>query len=263
MINSAIKQGASARERMMGSWFEELVLPVAPACNMMCNFCSKDSDCMANANNPGVLSKVMTPRQAVGWAVSCANKNKRIKVIRISGPGEPLFNRQTFEVLKRLNTELPGHIYAISTNGLLLKDKIDDLIRLNVKTVDVSINSLYAETSGRLYSRIIKDDRIITDRNRISEELLNNQIEGVKACLKNGIEVMVNTVCLLSINGTDVINIGSLCRELGVESMRLISSSPDGKLKGVRIPDMSEMSMFYETLSKSMQNVEIKSFYNG
>lgn len=262
MMNHAVKQGACVKERIMNAWFEELVLPVAPACNMMCNFCSKDSDCISNANNPGVLTRVMTPRQAVGWAVSCAKKNKRIKVIRISGPGEPLFNRQTFEVLKRLNAELPGYIYGVSTNGLLLKEKIDDLVRLNVKMVEVSINSLYAETSGRLYSRIIKDDRIITDRGSISETLLDSQIEGIKACRKNGIEVRVNTVCLLSINGTDVINIGNLCRELGVESLRLISSSPDGKLKGVRIPDMSEMSMFYETLSKSMQNVEIKSFYN-
>lgn len=262
MINRGSMQGLSAKDKVMNTWFEELVLPVAPACNMTCNFCSKDSDCICNANDPGTRSKVMTPRQAVNWAVSCANKNKRIRVIKITGPGEPLFNAQTFDVLKRLNSELPDYIYSVSTNGLLLKDKVKELLRLNVKIVEVSLNSLQLETGSKMYSRLSLYGFVLTEKNNITSILLDNQKEGIRLCVENGIAVRVNTVYLPGVNDKDVINISNLCRTLGVESMRLISAGSEGKLKGVRTPAMNELNMFCEALMKNMQSVEIKSFSN-
>ncbi|MCX8131560.1 MAG: radical SAM protein [Clostridia bacterium] len=262
MIGSIAKEKISAKSRLITAWFEELALPVAPACNMMCNFCSRDSDCICNANNPSVLSRVMTPRQAVNWAVSCANKNKSIKVIKISGPGEPLFNKQTFEVLKRLNVHLPNHIFSISTNGLLLKERIDDLLRLNVGMVEVSLNSIYPESSYKLYSRLIKDERIINDKAKIADTLRESQIEGIKLCIKNGIEVKINTIFFPDINRDDIFNISELCRELGVKSMRLIPALPNGKLKAVHTPSLTEMTMLCELFSKKVSIVEIKTFTN-
>ena len=38
-------------------------LPVAPRCNVQCNFCDRKFDCL-NESRPGVTSAVLTPQQA-------------------------------------------------------------------------------------------------------------------------------------------------------------------------------------------------------
>lgn len=259
-MNSATKQVITLKEEAINAWFEELVLPVAPACNIMCNFCSRDCDCVCNGNSPDNLSKVMTPRQAVNWAVATARRNSRIRSIRISGPGEPLFNNQTFEVLKRLNEELPGYIYSISTNGLLLDEKINDLVKFNVKIVNISINTLRPETIVKLYSRIIKDNEIIVNSDRIAKIICESVISGIRKCTENGIKVKINTIYFPGINDMEPMQIASRCRDMGVQSLCIVSSRPRGKMSGLRMPNLLEIAGLKEELLKIIKRVEIKCF---
>jgi len=37
-------------------------LPIAPSCNIQCNYCDRKFDCM-NESRPGVTSKLLTPRK--------------------------------------------------------------------------------------------------------------------------------------------------------------------------------------------------------
>ena len=39
-------------------------LPVAPKCNIQCNYCVRDFDCV-NESRPGVTTKVLSPDEAV------------------------------------------------------------------------------------------------------------------------------------------------------------------------------------------------------
>lgn len=260
MQNTLMKSNVLLGSKAFHVWFEELALPVAPSCNMMCNFCSKESDCICNGNNPDSLSKPMTPRQAVNWAVASVNKNKKIKVIRISGPGEPLFNNHTFEVLRRLNTELPEYTYSISTNGLQLDEKVEELEKLNVKEVNVSLNSIYNDTAQKLYSRIVKKNQIVAHSAEMAEILLNSQIEGIKHCVKSGIIVNINTIYFPGINHDDIYTIALKCKEWGVNSMCIISCYPNGKFQKQQIPSLAELVHLKQELSRVLQRIEIKSF---
>ena len=49
----------SARHR-----YARVHLPVAPRCNIQCNFCDRKMDCL-NESRPGVTSSVLSPGQAV------------------------------------------------------------------------------------------------------------------------------------------------------------------------------------------------------
>lgn len=260
MLNTYMKQNTGLSSRTMTAWFEELTLPVAPACNMMCNFCSKDSDCVCNGNSPQFLSKPMTPRQAVNWATLSAGRNRRIRVIRISGPGEPLCNHQTFEVLKRLNAEMPDYIFAVSTNGLLLKERAAELARLNVKMVDVAINAAFEETFEKLYARVMKDSNIVINSARIAGLLLESQLEGIRLCTGYGMTVKVNIVYFPGINEEDIQAIALKCREIGVSAIRIISCGSYGKLRRLRIPNIEELVNLQQKLAKIVPEVEIKNF---
>ncbi len=260
MQNNTVLQNSISYNKALNTWFEELALPVAPACNMMCNFCSKDSDCICNGNSPEYLSKSMTPKQAVDWALSQTNRNKRIKVIKICGPGEPLCNTQTFEVLRRLNIELPEHIYAISTNGLLLEEKVGELARLNVKIVSVAMNAVYIDTMLKLYSRIIKGSSVIVKSQEMADAILGSQIQGMKLCIGMGINVKINAIYFPGINYEDIIAIAKKCRDIGVKSISIISSYPNGKFIRTVMPSIGELAALQQELSKIVRDVEIKSF---
>ncbi|MCG7855251.1 MAG: radical SAM protein, partial [Methanoregulaceae archaeon] len=109
-------------------------VPVAPKCNIQCNYCIRDYDCV-NESRPGVTSKVLSPEEAVELVRRAIEKFPYIKVIGIAGPGEPLANEGTFETLRRLQEEFPNVIKCLSTNGLLLPEKIDLLKKYDVGNV--------------------------------------------------------------------------------------------------------------------------------
>ena len=48
--------------------FGRVHLPVAPACNVQCNFCDRKHDC-PNESRPGVTSVVLSPGQALAFGV--------------------------------------------------------------------------------------------------------------------------------------------------------------------------------------------------
>jgi molybdenum cofactor biosynthesis enzyme MoaA len=139
---------------------------------------------------------------------------------------------------------------------------MDDLLRLNVRQVEVSLNAVHSESARKLYSRIIKEENIITSAGEITNALLESQIEGMRLCVRNGMEVKINTIYFPEINRADVVEISDLCRELGIRSMRLIPTLPGGKLRTVRVPTLGEMAAIYEVFARKVGSVEIKSFAN-
>lgn len=258
MAIGSLKEEYFRKDEISIQWLDELTIPVAPACNLMCNFCSKDSDCVCNGNSPQFLSKSMTPRQAVNYAILSTLHNKRIKAIKISGPGEPLFNSQTFEVLKRLNIELPEYILSVSTNGLILKDKVQELCSLNVKRVEVSINGFKKSVVRNLCSRIILDNYVIINSDRMADTLINAQKDGIKECINKGIDVKVNTIYIPKVNDSEIFDLAHKCRSMGVKSMRVISSKPGGKMSTISSASISDLVSVQQKLMKIMDEVEIK-----
>ena len=82
------------------------------------------------------------------------DKYEYIKVIGIAGPGEPLANEETFETLRRLHEEYPNVIKCISTNGLLLPEKIDLLEKYDVGNITVTLNAIDPEIGAKIYQFI-------------------------------------------------------------------------------------------------------------
>src|SRR3974390_1747824 len=75
-------------------------LPVAPKCNLQCNYCNRDFECV-NESRPGVSSTILTPRQAVDYLDTVLEKIKDIAVVGIAGPGDPFANAsETIETLR-------------------------------------------------------------------------------------------------------------------------------------------------------------------
>jgi len=64
-------------------------IPVAPKCNIQCNYCIRDFDCV-NESRPGVTTRVLNPDESMDMVKKVVDKYDYIKVVGIAGPVNPL-----------------------------------------------------------------------------------------------------------------------------------------------------------------------------
>ena len=195
-------------------------VPVAPGCNIQCNYCIRDFDCV-NESRPGVASKVLSPDEAVELIRNAMEKFPYIKVIGIAGPGEPLANEGTFETLRRLQEEFPNVIKCISTNGLLLPEKIDLLKKYDVGNITVTLNAIDPEIGAKIYEFVTYKGKKYTgvEGARI---LLENQLKGIEMAIERHMIVKINTVYIPGINEDHIPEIAKKVGEMGVYNFNLI-----------------------------------------
>ena len=78
-------------------------LPVAPRCNIQCNFCNRKFDCV-NESRPGVSSGILSPFQAMEYLKRVVERKKNISVVGIAGPGDPFANpEETLQTIEMIN----------------------------------------------------------------------------------------------------------------------------------------------------------------
>ncbi len=191
-------------------------LPVAPRCNMQCNYCVRDYACV-NESRPGVTSTVLTPLQAAGYLDEVVKKIENIKVVGIAGPGDPFANgEETMETLRLVRERHPDMMLCVATNGLDLLPYIEELAWLAVSHVTVTVNAVDVEVGGRIYAWARTGKRIYRhlDAARVIQR---RQIEAVSALKKNGITVKINTVVIPGVNDDHVAKVAKRMAEIGAD----------------------------------------------
>jgi nitrogen fixation protein NifB len=214
--------------------FGRMHLAVAPKCNIQCNYCVRDYDCV-NESRPGVCSKVLSPTEALELVREVVDKFPYIKVIGIAGPGDPLANEETFETLKLLKEEFPTPIKCLSTNGLMLPESIDKLMEYDVGNVTVTLNAVDPEIGEKIYSFVEWEGKKLHGREG-AEKLLSQQLKGIEMAVANKMLVKVNTVYIPGVNDHHIIDIAKTVGEMGVFTFNLIPVIPQYKFKDIIPP---------------------------
>lgn len=212
-------------------------LAVAPQCNIKCGYCTRRHDC-ANESRPGVTSRLLTPSEAiqkVREVMASEILGPVIKVIGIAGPGDPLANEETFETFRLIENEFPQLIKCMSTNGLLLPDKIEILHNLNLCSLTVTLNALDPDVGASIYSHIIYHERLYRGRDA-ADILITNQLEGIKKAVRYGITVKVNTVFIPGVNEGQVAPISSAVKKLGASVMNIMPLIPQADFAHIEPP---------------------------
>lgn len=223
--------------------FGRLHLPVAPACNIKCGYCSRRHDCVSESR-PGVCSRVLTPKQAlakVRVAMEDPQLSQVITVVGIAGPGDPLANEQTFETFRLLDAAYPHLIKCLSTNGLALPQRIDELAALRLGSLTITINALDPLVGARIYSRVERGDRLENGPSG-AQRLIDNQLRGLEMAVAHGIPVKVNTVFIPGVNETEISPIARTVKELGAVFMNIMPVIPQEDFVNVRPPSAQTLA---------------------
>ncbi|MBC7084899.1 MAG: nitrogenase cofactor biosynthesis protein NifB [Methanomethylovorans sp.] len=218
--------------------FGRIHLPVAPACNIQCNYCDRKFDCV-NESRPGVTSEVLTPEEALEKTKQVLEEFPFIKVVAVAGPGDPLANDTTFETFRHIKAAFPEVTLCLSTNGLALPDRMPEIIETGVDTLTVTLNAIDPAIEAQLISHIIYKGKIYKGI-EAAEILIKNQLAGIKMAVDAGIIVKINTVMVPGINDKHVVEVAKKVNEMGVYIMNIMPLICQAKFADMEPPTPEE-----------------------
>lgn len=200
-------------------------LPVAPACNISCNYCVRDFDC-PNESRPGVTSKVITPQEGLERFLAIKAEMPNLSVVGIAGPGDALANfDDVAETLRLIRREDPDITFCLSTNGLMLPVYADKLIELGVSHVTVTINAVDPAIGAKIYKHVTYMGTRYTGEQGATL-LLANQLAGLEYLSRRGVVCKVNTVLLHGINEGHVEDVSIKAGEKGAYICNIMQIIP-------------------------------------
>ncbi len=210
--------GASAR-------WGRVHLPVAPGCNIQCNFCNRLYDCV-NESRPGVTGRVLTPAEALADLASLLKRRADIAVVGIAGPGDALCDApRTLATLRAVHAHHPDLLICVSTNGLGLPGHADALADAGVTHVTVTVNAVDPLIGEHIYAAVTLDGRTYRGRDA-AVLLLSRQEEGIAALKRRGLTIKINTVVLPGVNAGHIPAIAARAAAWGADTMNCMPLIP-------------------------------------
>ena len=220
-------------------------LPVAPNCNISCNYCNRKFDCL-HESRPGVTSEILSPEAALQKYKKVKDKLQNISVIGIAGPGDALANwektRRTVALIKQFD---PDVLSCLSTNGLMLPDYRREIVDLGIRHVTVTVNCLCPEIGEQIYRFINYKGKNYKGARGV-RILMENQLSGIEYLAAAGVVVKVNMVMIKGINDKHIPDIVKKVKDLGAfitNIMPLIPAqgSPFEKLPQTCMKEINKM----------------------
>jgi len=152
-----------------------LRVSVTPDCNLSCIYCHREGE-----HNP----KDLLSAEEIAHVLETAARFD-IRSVKFTG-GEPLLRGDMADIIRSVPASMES---SMTTNGVLLADKAEELREAGLARVNVSIDSLNPET----YEKITGSDR------------LPDVLEGIEVALDAGLTpIKLNMVILKGVNDHEV-----------------------------------------------------------
>ncbi len=222
-------------------------LPVSPGCNIACRFCDRAINDVEE--RPGVTSRLVKPEECEQILKKALDICPDIKVVGIAGPGDTLASDNALETFKIVKEKFPHLIKCMSTNGLLLNEKAEEVLRVGIDSLTVTVNAVDPVIENKLNAYIIYHGKKIEGVEG-AKILIQNQLEGIRKVAAAGITVKVNTVLVPEINGEHIEEIAKTVREAGASIYNIIPLIPQHELKNCRAPVCAEIDSARTRASK-------------
>ena len=217
-------------------------LPVAPKCNIQCQFCDRKMDCIAESR-PGVTSTILSPAQALAYLERVMAARDNISVVGIAGPGDPFANAaETLETLSLVRAHYPEMLLCVASNGLAIGKHLDALAELQVSHVTLTVNAIDPEIGGQIYAWV-RDGVAIYRGTEGARVLLERQLAAIDGLKAHGITVKVNTIVVPGVNDHHVGDVARAVATLGADVLNCVPLYPVADTPFAELPSPSAAQM--------------------
>jgi len=186
-----------------------LRVSVTDRCNLECSYCTP-----GQRDGPTIFRFLLSCEEIVEIASIAASFG--ITKLRMTG-GEPLIRRDIGRLLRSVSDIEGLKILGITTNGTLLRQRLDDIEASSFRHVNISLDTL----DPRKYEALCGSPG------------LSQVIRGVDEAISRGLHVKINTVCWAGFDVSDAIDLAGFSLDRGID-IRFIEAM---RVPGVRTPD--------------------------
>lgn len=213
-------------------------LPVCPGCNIQCNFCDRKIN--DHEKRPGVTSSILEPKDAANILDEALKVCPSITVAGIAGPGDTLASDKAIETFKLIKETHPQLLKCMSTNGLLLAERAEELIELGIDSLTVTVNAVDPKILMKIVSGIVYHGKYIEGM-EAAKILIHNQLEGIRKMAKANTVIKVNTVLVNEINREHIKEVARTVGEAGATMYNIIPLIPQHKFKDLKEPGCADI----------------------
>lgn len=218
--------------------FARIHLPVAPRCNIQCNYCNRKFDCV-NESRPGVTSEVLSPVQALAYLEEMVEKIPSIEVVGIAGPGDPFANPyETMETLRLVRRRFPKMMLCLASNGLHIGPYLEEIIALEVTHVTITMNAVDPAIGALIY-KWVRDGEGPLKGEEGAALMIERQLDAIGRLAHAGVLVKVNSIVVPGVNDLHIPEISRVTKALGATIMNCIPLCPveDTAFENLHEPD--------------------------
>lgn len=208
-------------------------------CTLSCKWCLRQND--------GSLAADARPDMTLEQAKRIFSYFPKATHLSLAGFGEPLLVEDLFKVIR----EATGRSMrtSIITNGTLLLDRIDEILRVKLQRISISINSLnasdYLSTCGgsaSTFNNILKGIRLLAEKRLSGKPSLHLSFVLTRELISRTREII------------------SFAEEAGVDHLdlhNLIAYSGTEDYKGILTDDDSEVTSRLQECKKQLFRVSV------
>lgn len=226
-VNTAFNHPCFSEEK--SKKYSRIHLPVAPLCNIQCNYCNRKYDCV-NESRPGVTSRVLSPEEACELFLTAKSKINNLSVVGFAGPGDALANfenvKKTVNLIKKAYSD-SDILFCLSTNGLLLPDYAEEITETGITHLTVTINTVEEALVPLLYEKFYYKGEMIFPE-EIAGTFIQNQLSGLKKLSSAGLVCKVNILCLEGINDNHIEEVVKTVKQYGAFMTNITKLIPAG-----------------------------------
>lgn len=233
-MTTLLKANTSTRSRTAqnmvdpyGRHVTYLRLSVTDRCDLRCTYCMAET--MTFLPKRDLLSLEELD------ALASAFIEKGVTKLRITG-GEPLVRKDVMGLFEGLSRHLRSgalHELTLTTNATRLEHFADDLRKIGVRRINVSLDSL--------------DRDVFTEITR--RQVFDNVMRGVDAALEAGLKVKINTVALKKANAADLPHMIEWAHARGMD-FTMIEAMPMGEIDENRFDQYVPLSQVRATIEE-------------
>ncbi len=213
-------------------------LPVSPSCNLACRYCHRSLT--STEERPGTASRILAVDEVVGIVQKARELCPQLTTVGIAGPGEALATPHAIEAFRLVDRHFPDMIKCLSTNGLLLPEKAEELAEVHMDSITVTVNSVDPAVQKEINGRIFYHGEWI-----IGEEAariqIQNQLEGIRRVSELAMTVKINIVLIPGINDACVGETSRAAAEAGARLCNIIPLIPQAEMTGRTAPGCAEI----------------------
>jgi len=199
----------------IGRNIDYLRLSVTDRCNLRCLYCM--------------------PKEGVGWIphddvlrfeeilkICRILAGLGIKNVRVTG-GEPLLRRGLAGFISELKAVDGIEQIGLTSNGVLLEQQLDSLVKAGLDAVNISINTLESEK----FTVLTRCDSMVNNT-LTGSTCMVNVISVIDKALEMGLKVKINTVMIRGFNEDEIVKIAALAKDRKIAA-RFIELMPLGE----------------------------------